>query len=349
MLMSLSAFAGGEWVFTDPPITQNPDGSVVRNPAASIRGDWTSARVLHGTTTPNTLPERLPGMGSRMEMLDYIVASNRLGMNIYVGLVIYEPVAERFELTTGKRSDGFASYADFLVDARTGLELVLARYATNNLNRSRIVYATLYVTYFNGMPQNSTERGNGMALLVANPVSRFADLSIERIMESLEPTDDVGIAQVIIPVPRLNRITMTAQVATDRIATLNWTESSGPILNSEWGKQSPKEWSTPTYLYLRSWLCEGTMPVRVELRTTDGSISSYTQFGDALADVQLRMLAGGTSIMVYRPRGASVEISSSPDLLNWVHEISIEVGSDPISVNLTQPLSSVHFFKGVAF
>ena len=345
--LSLPAFAGGEWVFTDPPINQAPDGSYVRNPSASIRGDWKQNRVLHGT--PSSLPDHLPGMGSRETMLNYIVASNNLGMNIYVGLVIYEPVTERFEMTTGKWSDGFASYADFLVDARTGLELVLSRYATNSLNPDHIVYATLYVTYFNGMPLNSAERGNGMAMLVANPVSRFADLNIEKIMESLEPTDNVSIAQVIVPVPRLDKIVMTAQVATNRIATLSWTESSGPVLNSEWGKQSPKEWSTPTYLYLRSWLCGGTMPIRIQLRTVAGNIVDYTQFGDNLGDVRLQMLNGGTAILVYRPRGADVDLSSSPDLVNWTHQLSIQIGSEPTSVNVARPLGNMHFFKGEAF
>ncbi len=342
----LPAFAGGgEWVFTDPPLTQSTDGSYVRNPSASIRGDWKQNRVLHGS--PTALPDRLPGMGSRENMLDYIVASNNFAMNVNIGLVIEEPASEYFSLRTGRWSDGYRSYSEALTDIGTGFALVWNKFRTNNLPQDSLVYATITVTYFHDNVVGE-DRGNGLALQVYNPVDRLNRVTLEKILASIEIDDPIDYGQVIVRVPRLTSINMKVEVQPGLIAELDWT-AAGAKPSTLWRTLSSREWTTATYLYLRNWYADGSKPGRFTLRSQAGQVVTYTQYGDNLGDVRLEMLRGATAIRVSRPRGATVDLSSSPDLVNWTYQIGVQVGSEPTMVNIAQPLSIVHFFKGEAF
>ncbi len=341
--VSLSAFAGGEWVFTDPPITQAPDGSYVRNPDASIKGDWKTSRVLHGT--PSSLPDHLPGMGSKETMLNYIVASNNMAMNVHIGLVIETPV--RHELRTGRWADGFSSYAECLKDIGTGFALVWAKYRTNDLPHDSLVYATITVTYFNDNVVGE-DRGNGLALQVYNPVDTVERVTLDKILASIEIDDKINYGQVIVRVPRLTSINMLVEVEPGLIAELDWT-AAGAKPSSLWRTLSSREWTTPTYLYLRNWYADGSKPGRFTLRSQTGQVVTYTQYGDDLGDVRLEMLRGATAIKISRPRGADIDLFSSPDLVNWTHQISVQVGSEPAMVNVAQPSINMQFFRGVAF
>lgn len=342
--VSLSAFAGGEWVFTDPPITQTPDGSYVRNPDASIKGDWKQNRVLHGT--PVKLPDQLPGMGSRETMLNYIVASNNMAMNVHIHLLIEQP--SRFELSTGRWSDGYASYRDCLDDVRKGMKFVLDKFRTNDLPSQSVVYGRIYITYFNDNVTGE-DRGNGLALSVYNEVSSFEDMTLDRIMGALEIDDEIAYGQVIVRVPRLDGINMQVQIQPGVVAELDWSASTGAKPSSLWRERSSREWTTPTYLYLRNWYADGSKSGRFTLRAHTGQVITYTEYGDNLGDVAMQMLHGGTAIRVFRPRGAAVDLASSPDLLNWTYQISVQLHSEPIDINVAQPLSNMQFFKGVAF
>ncbi len=341
--VSLSAFAGGEWVFTDPPIIQTPDGSYVRNPDASIRGDWKQSRVLHGS--PSKLPEQLPGMGSREAMLNYIVATNNMAMNVHISLVIETPV--RRELSTGRWADGFSSYAECLKDIGTGFALVWAKYRTNDLPHDSLVYATITVTYFNDNVVGE-DRGNGLALQVYNPVDTVERVTLDKILASIEINDKIDYGQVIVRVPRLASINMKVEVEPGLIAELDWT-ATGAKPSSLWRTLSSREWTTATYLYLRNWYADGSKPGRFTLRSQAGQVVTYTQYGDNLGDVRLEMLHGATAIKISRPRGADVDLVSSPDFRTWTHQISVQIGSEPIMVNIAQPMSIMHFFKGEAF
>ncbi len=344
MLMSLSAFAGGEWVFTDPPITQNPDGSVVRNPAASIKGDWTSGRVLHGTTTPTSLPERLPGMGSREAMLDYIVASNNMAMNVHISLLVEQP--SRQELMTGRWSNGFRSYRECLDDIRNGMSFVLERFSTNKIPATSLVYAIVYVTYFNDNVTNQ-DRGNGLALSIYNPVDRFDRINLDKIMGAIEIDDDIGYGQVIVRVPVLDWIVMKVEVQPGLIAEMSWTKAMGAQPSSLWQQYSKREWTTPTYLYLRNWYADGSKPTRISLRKASGGVrSTYTQYGDNLENVQLGLSA--TSLDVLSPRGATVTVYGSTDLNTWTPLTDLQTSSNGASLVLGQPRPHHMFFRGEA-
>lgn len=343
MLMSLSAFAGDEWVFTDPPVVQNPDGSVIRNPAASIRGDWKHQKVLQGVST--SLPEKLPGMGSRMEMLNYIVASNGFSMNVYVGLICQTP---SLELSTGRWADGFGSYDEFLADVRTGMSFVLERFKTNQLPANAKVYANVYVSYFH---DGSTEdqRGNGIGLLIVNEIGAFKTLSIDGIMNAVAPDRPISIAQTIVKITQLRKIDITVDIGSGVTASMSWTKSTGAILSSTWRTYSPREWSTPTYLYIREFFADGSKPSRISLTSEGGEDATYTETGDRVLEPQLTI--SGRNLVITGARSSLVGLQVSSNLLDWVEFSTTRI---PINTNIVAvPLQNFghkqQFFRGTSW
>ncbi len=303
LVFSVNIFAnsGGDWVMnSDPSVPILGPSSTQRRALASVN---------------NALPESLPGIGSRQIMRDYIVGFNDLAMNIHVGLQSDSP--EDLLIMTGKWSDGYNSYAEFLADIEEGLSRVLARFRTNNLPSERLVYANVYITYLND-GNFSEDRGNRVALSILNKVSTFGQLTLDKVMDdSVVGLNCEATEQVIIRMgPRLKKIDIAVELSPGTFAEFNWTALTGPApLSTIWRQFSTKEWTTASYLYIRGWLADGSRPVRTVLQANTGDQAVYTQFGDRIRIPDLAIQGG--NLVINSAKGSNLELWSSMDLKTW--------------------------------
>lgn len=341
MALAVSALGGGgEWQFVDRPPVVEVDGQVVRNPEVSFVGDIGHQRTLASVNNPAPLPTRLPG-GSRKEVLDHIVSSNSIAMNVYVGVGVYGE--GRYELLTGRASRGFSSYNEFLADVRIGMGLVIEKFRTNNIRPDHDIITRVLVTYFND--DITTDRGSPQALSKGNFACKFQDLTLERAMAVIGPDSPSLAEQVIIPVSSLKSVRVTAFAAPGITAEMTWTDSAKPILSSNWRNfDLASQTTTPSYLHLSSWLLSGERRVRINLQTASGVVGNYTEFGDNLKDVQLQMTT--ERIRVISPRGAEVAIFESSDLSNWVETATVATDVTGAEITLGFPRPKLKFYRG---
>jgi hypothetical protein len=339
--LAVSALGGGgEWSFVDRSPVDMVDGQVVRNPEVSFVGDIGHQRALASVNNAPALPARLPG-GSRKEVLDYIVSSNSIAMNVYVGVGVYGE--GRNELLTGRASKGFNSYEEFLADVRVGMALVVEAFKTNVIRPDHDVYTTILVIYFND--GKSENRGSPIALSKGNLACKFRDLSLDKAMAVVGWNSKSDAEQVIIPVSSLKSVRVTAHASPGIIAEMTWTDAAKPVLSSNWRDfDLASQTTTPTYLHLSSWLLSGDKRVRINLESASGHTKGYTQFGDDLGVVKLQMTSD-TLLVVY-PRGASVRIRASSDMMSWDNIALVETDATGGQITLGTPRPQFQFFLG---
>lgn len=321
------------------------DGWVIRDPSRPVLVSTPKARALASTGGLTKLPDRLP-IGSRETVLDYVVATNSMSPYVSVSLRAFRP--DRFEVGIGKFSKGYGSYEDFLRDVREGVEIITKTFSTNSVPAKSNVVVQLNVGYFyNGESQEAVV-GNGMALLGQNQVSTFEDLTVDKVMSALDPTNTIQIIQVIVPVPRLKAVDMSVEFRTANTnftATMSWTEELGARPSSTWTNVGPREWTTPTYLYLRYPVADGSHYTRINLTTKTGETASYTQFGFKVEEPTLGFSSSG--IRIGSNPGSDVLVESTSNFQDWKTEFFVK--SAQADMTLPVPIKGQNmFFRATA-
>jgi len=324
-------------------------------------GDWKLVSVTD--STPSTvsdnspklaslqgggdgLPLKLP-IGSRKAIRDYIVASNGLAMNVIVGLAIYTPKTK--ELTNGRWSFGYGSYEQMLEDSRNIMAQAVTIFKTNNISPDTMVYAILRVTYFNN--ESGVEKFP-LVFSMENPASTFSTLNAEKAMEVIGLDDPARIEQVVVPIPKLPKIEVTAEIQEGTQATMIWTPETGPQLSSTWKTKDPTRESTISgYLYLKNWLIDGSLRTRISLTTASGQVVTYTQFGVRITPPVFAIRNGEVDLTV--SNGSDTDIFSSKDWVNWTRVQSVRsfhAGSDRPTATFVVPMNQNHLiFRGVSY
>lgn len=292
------------------------EGWVIRDPSQPVLEPKVRALASTGS---NKLPDRLP-IGDRETVLNYIVAPNNMGAYISISLWGMRP--DRFEVGTGRFSPGYGSYREFLRDLRTGVEMIYETFLTNGFKPASNVWADLSIIYFS-RGEYAEPTGNGLALLTQNDAGLFKDLTVDKVMEALDPSREINIIQVIVPVPRLESVQMSVEVQPGITAEMSWSEERGSILNSSWSSGIGKrEWTTPTYLYLRYPVADGSHYGRITLTTKSGERATYTQFGYKVEEPTLGLST--SEIRVNSNPGSDVLIESTADFRSWKTEFIIK-------------------------
>lgn len=305
---------------------------------------------LASTTSGDGLPLKLP-IGSTKAIRDYITASNGLSMNIIVGLAVYGPLHK--ELTNSRWSYGYASYDRMLADSRRVMSQAIDMFGTNSISSDTMVYAILMVTYFNDSP--SVERWPierwPIALDIINPASTFGTLTLDKAMDVLGLDDPSYTELVIVPVPKLAKVEVVAEIEPGVQATMTWAIGGGPQLSSTWKEKDPSRESTIAgYLYLKAWAADGSIRSRISL-TTDDETVTYTQFGVRITPPKFTIRKGEVDVTV--ASGSDTDIFSSRDLNGWTSIQSLRSfhsTSDYPTATFTVPMGQSHMiFRGVSY
>lgn len=332
----MNAFGDGDWKLVS--VTDNP---------VSVSDNGPKLASLQGGDLGDGLPLKLP-IGSRKAIRDYIVAPTNMQMNIVVGLAIYG--SRTFELTTSLYAyNGYRSYEEMLAVAKLAMVQAVAIFKTNSIPSETTVYSVLRVTYFNSEVGNSKFP---IALSMENPASTFSTLTVEKAMDVIGPDDPARIEQVVVPIPKLAKVEVLAEIEEGVQATMTWTPESGPQLSSTWkAKDSTRESTIAGYLYLKNWLIDGSIRSRVSLTTSSGKVVTYTQFGVRITPPDFAIRNGEIDLTV--SNGSDTDIFSSPDLVNWTRIQSIRsfhAGSDRPTATFTVPMNQSHlFFRGASY
>jgi hypothetical protein len=218
-------------------------------------------------------------------------------------------------------------------------------FRTNSISPETMVYAILMVTYFN---DNSSIKKWPIALDMINPASTFGTLTLDKAMDVLGLDDPSYTELVIVPIPKLAKVEVVAEIEPGVQAKMTWTLESGPKLLN-W--KNEKEHTIQGYLYIRSWAADGSIRSRISLTTDAGKTVTYTQFGVRITPPKFTIRKGEVDVTV--ASGSDTDIFSSRDLNGWTSIQSLRSynsGSDYPIKTFAIPMDQSHqFFKGVTY
>jgi hypothetical protein len=319
------------------------DGWVIRDPSQPVLVSAPKARALASTGGLTKLPDRLP-IGSRETVLDYVISTN--GFRIHVDVSLGAISTKRIEIGITKDSYGYASYGAFLEDVREGFRKIVDTFRTYNIGPETNCWATIYVNYFAGDSRPDDVTGNGIAILTQNRIGAFKDVTLDKIMTAHTLSSEIQILQVIVPVPRLESVEMAVEIQPGLTASMTWNEASGATLSSVWSASvGPREWTTPTYLYLRYPVADGSHYTRINLASKNGEKVSYTQFGYKVEEPTLGFSTSG--IRIGSNPGSDVLVESTSNFQDWKAEFFVK--SAQADMTLPFPIKGTQmFFRATA-
>lgn len=257
-------------------------------------------------------PDKI-GIGSREELLDFIVAVRGMGMNVWLTLQYYKQAGGYFQIKVGRYSEGYKSFLDMLEDMENGFELLMGQLnQKTDYKEGSEIWAQVSVTYFNDRPEVV---GKPFGLSLPRPQGTKDTLNSKRIVESFLSSDPSRDMEVMVaPFPPIKKFELQLSLTNNIVATMTWTKESGVQL-AFWPKEFPEK-IKEQYIAISGWLCYGVNRMRMTVSTVNGE-ETYTEHGDRLSMPMVISFEDWNTMVFVGPKGGDFWIWKTTDLANW--------------------------------